>query len=50
MYPSATDGSRPNNKKFSECSVKDMGATIENNGGCFLQRETLLTTYCGALN
>ena len=39
MYPSATDGSRPNNNRFSECSVKDMGATIENNGGCFLKRE-----------
>ncbi|CAI7994882.1 Disintegrin and metalloproteinase domain-containing protein 10 [Geodia barretti] len=38
MYPSATDGSRPNNNRFSECSVKDMGATIENNGGCFLKR------------
>jgi hypothetical protein len=39
MYPSATDGSRPNNNRFSECSVKDMGATIENNGRCFLKRE-----------
>ena len=39
MYPSATDGTRPNNNRFSECSVKDMGATIESNGVCFLKRE-----------
>ena len=38
MYPSATDGSRPNNKLFSVCSRRDMGSTIENNGGCFLPR------------
>ena len=40
MYPSATDGTRPNNNRFSECSVRDMGVTIESNGGCFLKRET----------
>ena len=39
MYPSATDGSRQNNNHFSECSVTDMGRTIESNGKCFLPRE-----------
>lgn len=40
MYPSATDGSRKNNNLFSECSVRDMGSTIENNGRCFLPRRS----------
>ena len=40
MFASATDCTRPNNNRFSECSARDMGATIESNGGCFIPRKS----------
>ena len=40
MFASATDGTRENNNRFSECSARDMGATIESNGGCFIPRNS----------
>ena len=38
MFASATSGTQKNNNRFSECSVRDMGATIESNGRCFIPR------------
>ncbi|XP_065909554.1 disintegrin and metalloproteinase domain-containing protein 10-like isoform X2 [Dysidea avara] len=37
MYPSATDGSQPNNNKFSPCSQDIMGRTIAAKGFCFVE-------------
>lgn len=37
MYPTATDGTLPNNKKFSTCSRNIMGQTIVSKGTCFIQ-------------
>ena len=41
MYPTATDGNLPNNRKFSSCSQDVMGRTIVNNGDCFVIRKLL---------
>ncbi len=36
MYPSATDGAKPNNNQFSECSRASMAAVLEvRRGTCF---------------
>lgn len=36
MYPTATDGTLVNNRKFSNCSRTEMGAVIANKGSCFI--------------
>ena len=36
MFASATDGSRPNNRLFSQCSRGSMGQTIDVKGNCFV--------------
>lgn len=44
MYPSATDGSKPNNDQFSECSRASMSAVLE------VRRDTCFSTvasFCG---
>lgn len=45
MYPSATDGSQPNNRKFSPCSREIMGRTIQAKGFCFVEEPSLME--CG---
>jgi disintegrin and metalloproteinase domain-containing protein 10 len=44
MYPYASDGSRPNENKFSQCSINTMYPVILNKGLCFADRSTPL---CG---
>lgn len=38
MFPSATDGTLPNNRLFSPCSQESIGRTIEIRGDCFIPR------------
>lgn len=45
MYPSATDGSQPNNNKFSPCSREIMARTIEAKAFCFVEEPVLME--CG---
>lgn len=42
MYPSATDGTRPNNVKFSNCSAAEIWETLKD-AGCFVRA----TAHCG---
>jgi len=39
MFASATDGSLPNNRRFSQCSRESMGQTIDVRGTCFISSE-----------
>ena len=39
MFASATDGSLPNNRQFSQCSRESMGQTIDVRGTCFIASE-----------
>jgi len=39
MFASATDGSLPNNRQFSQCSRESMGQTIDVRGTCFIPSE-----------
>ena len=39
MFASATDGSLPNNRQFSQCSRESMGQTIDVRGACFTSSE-----------
>lgn len=48
MYPTATDGTLPNNRQFSSCSRDVMGRTIVNNGDCFV--ESNLMVYNNTIN
>ena len=35
MFPSATDGTKPNNRLFSPCSRSSMASIVRSNSGCF---------------
>lgn len=37
MYPSATSGDKPNNSKFSPCSISNMTQVLESKADCFVE-------------
>ncbi|KAL5268235.1 hypothetical protein ACHWQZ_G002185 [Mnemiopsis leidyi] len=44
MYPSAVDGSRSNNKRFSPCSLTAIASVLKYKSGCFLEQSR---SFCG---